>query len=429
MQSFMEGPSGWMKAPVRMANGMAKDMGMDPMKMMLSMCKSPMGSAGASAFKMFGRMWPGATEELISEMKKMMYNPYMVVEAIDCASQSYEVFDLMKSVIQQDHTLVYYLGMQMISQEPVAKAMMRLARTPYQSRNPQTQKVVVLGYPGAELLLTVLDSLVFSQMTTAMNRYPQMVMALLDVVEKNKELAFDFRLGRGSMMYTLMDWRQPQHSYDGSEIALEQFIYIVLSDLNSANKFFEIIEAIDVNNKKHLLDILFLGKRFNYDKRTNTLAEDTKYVKNRSQYHIYALVDGLYDALMSSDDGVPPKTLQEVKPEAMALMKSMMNYMVDENQNPTEWAGAFMQGLANSILIHSEVPTEKGKVLNFCELKTVDMENLDNPQYSPSRHQRFYCLLRRMMSRVPTFKNYQPDPDPNSVAPRDYMNFKPVMPY
>ena len=33
------------------------------------------------------------------------------------------------------------------------------------------------------------------------------------------------------------------------------------------------------------------------------------------------------------------------------------------------------------------------------------------------------------LCRVYDFKNYQPDPDPNSVAPRDYMNFKPVMPY
>ncbi|MCB0356955.1 MAG: hypothetical protein KDD40_08110, partial [Bdellovibrionales bacterium] len=148
---------------------------------------------------------------------------------------------------------------------------------------------------------------------------------------------------------------------------------------------------------------------------------------NRYQYHIYAMVDGLYEALMGKGKD-SPKTKQDVDPEAMQLMGNMMKYMVNESDEPTEWAGYFMQGLANSVLVHSEVPLKDGKTQNFCKLQAWEIPDLDNPKYQPSKHQLFYCMLRRMMDKVPTFKKFQPEPDVDSVAPRDYLNYKPIMP-
>ncbi|MCB0357631.1 MAG: hypothetical protein KDD40_11515, partial [Bdellovibrionales bacterium] len=279
MRSFFEGPPGWMKAPVRMTNGALKDMGIDPVKMMLSMCDSPAGSMGASMFNSFGQIWPGTTEELIHEMKRMMYDPRQVVRAIDCASNSLAIFSLMENVIYQDPQLLYFLGAQMVHSPRVARAIVNLASQPL-VKNPQMPPPYYgyhnnyspnrikpkFTYPGAELLLSVLDPLLFNQLTYAMHSHPQLLLEFLNIIEKNKKQAFAFKTGPGSLTYVMMSWGSPEHSYDGSEIGMERFIYLVLANVKAANQFFSILESLDKDTQKRLLDVMFIGRRFSYNK-------------------------------------------------------------------------------------------------------------------------------------------------------------------
>ncbi len=404
--TFMSGPQAWMRVPAEASVEAMKVAGMDPTKLMLQQCETGMGKMGAGMFDMMGGLMPGANGIMVREMKQMMYNPAMVHRAIYCAQQNFALFNLLKKAIWMDSSLLHFLGGQVVEQKAVALEVMNLVLKPAYRSNGQVY------YPGAELFLNNIDPVLFTQVTYAMEKYPEIVLPMIKMIKLNKERAFHFR---GPLMRSVMTWGRADNAVDGVEVAFERFINSVMSSTETALAYFDLIESVDTNTKHALLDVLFLGHRFSF--ANGRYIRDELHAKNRSQYHVYAVIDGLYSALVL---GTNPG--QRMSLDREELMMGLMSYMAGEDKKITSWGSAFLRGIVNASLVHSELPVINAKpYYDFCSIGGPQQYvTLDDKSWRPSEHQQFFCFLGHVMKHAPGFRDSMPVSDVNSVGPRSY---------